>query len=100
MNAETTRTCNVCHEAKSLTKDFYRSVKRGVLQYGYTCKKCASARACANQAAKKAGKVRPEAGYPWEPISELDRIGLYPWGYITRKGQLRPIVTVELGEVA
>jgi hypothetical protein len=36
------------------------------------------------------------APYPWEPISELDRIGLYPWGYITRQGQLRPIVRVEL----
>jgi hypothetical protein len=37
---------------------------------------------------------------PHEPISELDRIGLYPWGYMASKGQLRPMVRVELENAA
>lgn len=39
---------------------------------------------------------KPEGGYPWPPLSDLDRIALREWGSVTRTGQLRPIVKVEL----
>lgn len=31
-----------------------------------------------------------------KPISSLDRIALYPWGYITRAGNLVPIIDTRL----
>lgn len=31
-----------------------------------------------------------------EPISDLDRIALYPWGYITSAGELKPMIGLKV----
>lgn len=43
----------------------------------------------------------PSPGYPWPPLSDLDRLGMKLWGFAANTDQpLRPMVRVELEAAA
>lgn len=70
--------CCGCKEEKDLSK-FYKDRSR-------PDGKDAQCKECRLKIRRGEHVSKPKPGYPRPPTSELDRMGLSPWGYATARG--------------